>query len=96
MVGCRGHYKLVATLLNPNSWDGAVSPAVGASGGSAQSTGAPAAKFQLGETQPFVPVRIVKRILQRHFVEMAELLEENLGLELPRRRRRGRQSLDDA
>ena len=53
-------------------------------GGGAQSTGAPAAKFQLGETQPFVPVRIVKRILQGHFVEMAELSEENLGLELRR------------
>ena len=66
--------------------DAAVSPAVGASGGGggAQSTGAPAAKFQLGETQPFVPVRIVKRILQGHFVEMAELSEENLGLELRR------------
>ena len=61
--------------------DAAVSPVVGASG---QSTGAPAAKFQLGETQPFVPVRIVKRILQGHFVEMAELSEENLGLELRR------------
>ena len=64
--------------------DAAVSPAVGASGGSAQSTGAPAAKLQLCETQPFVPVRIVKRILQGHFVEMAELSEENLGLELRR------------
>lgn len=54
------------------------------SDGSAQGTGAPAAKVQLGETQPFVPVRIVKRILQGHFVEMAELSEENLGLELRR------------
>ena len=63
---------------------GPVGPVVEASGGSSQSSGGPAVKFQLGETQPFVPVRIVKRILQGHYVDMAELSEENLGLELRR------------
>ncbi len=35
-------------------------------------------KFQLGETLPVVPVRIVRRILKGDFVDMAELTEENL------------------
>ena len=36
---------------------GPVGPVVEASGGSSQSSGGPVVKFQLGETQPFVPVR---------------------------------------
>ncbi len=38
----------------------------------------PAGKFQLGETLPVVPARIVRRILKGDFVDMAELSEENL------------------
>ncbi len=39
-------------------------------------------KFQLGETLPVVPARIVRRILKGDFVNMAELTEENLEVEL--------------
>ncbi len=42
----------------------------------------PTTKFQLGETLPVVPARIVRRILKGDFVDMAELTEENLELEL--------------
>ena len=41
-------------------------------------------KFQLGETLPVVPARIVRRILRGEFVDMAELSEEHLELELRR------------
>ncbi len=41
-------------------------------------------KFQLGETLPVVPARIVRRILKGDFVDMAELTEENLEVELRR------------
>ncbi len=44
----------------------------------------PAGKFQLGETLPVVPARIVRRILKGDFVDMAELSEENLEVELRR------------
>ncbi len=41
-------------------------------------------KFQLGQTLPVVPARIVRRILKGDFVDMAELVEENLELEARR------------
>ena len=41
-------------------------------------------KFQLGETLPVVPARIVRRILRGEFVDMAKLSEEHLELELRR------------
>ena len=39
-------------------------------------------KFQLGETLPVVPARIVCRVFRGDFVDMAELTEEYLELEL--------------
>ena len=41
-------------------------------------------KFQLEPTLPMVPDRIVHCVLQRDYVDMAELTEENLELELHR------------
>ncbi len=41
----------------------------------------PTTKFQLGETLSLVPVRIVCHIVKGDFVDMAELMEENLELE---------------
>ena len=54
-------------------------------GAKAQGTSGPVVqKFQLGPTLPVVPARIVRRVLRRDFVDMAELMEENLELELRR------------
>ena len=39
-----------------------------------------ARKFQLGETLPVVPARIVKRVLHSDCIDMAELMEDNLEL----------------
>ena len=54
----------------------------GEPGGKPQSEAA--GKFQLGETLPVVPSRIVARIHRGDFVDMAELGEEHLELELRR------------
>ena len=43
-----------------------------------------AQKFQLGETLPVVPARIVRRVLHGDYVDMADVTEENLELELRR------------
>ena len=55
-------------------------------GGRSQGPGGAAVcqKFQLGETLPVVPARIVRRVLRGDFVDMAELTEDNLELELRR------------
>ena len=55
-------------------------------GGRSQGPGSAAVcqKFQLGETLPVVPARIVRRVLRGDFVDMAELTEDNLELELRR------------
>ncbi len=41
-------------------------------------------KFQLGETLPVVPSRLVRRVLRGDYIDMAELSEEHLELELRR------------
>ena len=64
---------------------GPVGPGEVSGGTKAQGTPSVAAqKFQLGETLPVVPARIVRRVLRGDYVDMAELTEENLELELRR------------
>ena len=50
------------------------------SGGSAVTTGT-ATAFILGEGLPAVPARLVKKILDGEFVDMAELLHNNVEVE---------------
>ena len=62
---------------------GPVGPREVSDGTKAQGTPSVAAqKFQLRETLPVVPARIVRRVLRGDYVDMAELTEENLELEL--------------
>ena len=70
------------SVVPPASVDHTKVGSAGEPGGKPQSEAA--GKFQLGETLPVVPSRIVARILRGDFVDMAELGEEHLELELRR------------
>ena len=62
--------KKAGSLLEPSS--------------SKRTEGSMVQKFRLGPTLPMVPARIVRRVLRGDYVDMAELMEENLELELCR------------